>query len=862
MRVDELVQLGLIDLEGNIVSDLPTDGRPSHDHDLVYIKLDGSSPPTFGVVDFGADVLFSNDVGVLWKNAASVDVEAIVLSSVQIGSIAESIPDIDTLAYDSVSTAADLDDDPFGMWFTADGLTVFVGSLTTNTIQKYALGTAWDITTLGPQLQESITLGTGANYYPTGVALNPDGTKVFVGVYVNGDIQTHTLSVPYDLSTLSATPDSGETLSVWTGSNLTGIYFSQDGLNLAAVSDGSIVKTYLLSSAFVLSTASLIGTIDISANPSNSNGLAMSNDGAKMWMLIRGTGRLIYQYTLSTPWDASTAVYDSKFYLTTYNVGSPNLTGPFIEPSRGEFYFLSKPGPVNTAVIEKATFTPQGLIPIYEETFVVGDPDYRLDLDGNQVTVRSSLKLESPNGVFGYTMTVTDADGAWTVTADNPYTKEYYSVFDIGGFLSVKSPAVFDTQATPGIPSLGDAFFVGLAFISADDTTIADISYSGDDVLQFGGYVSGGDTAFYVTEITGTPGSYTYDFQYSLVMDQSEKRISVGETGWGLRIGTGSSYVTAPTDYADFSHDGTDFNTDFTNTADWNITGLTGFMGLPGLRLLNGIYSHTITQTAFGWLDVRPNAAAENLGIYFYEMDTFGIYAPDGSTSSPPVASDTPNAAVTFWGVTDDVFLGILGFSTGSNLTFQNFIHGADITFHVQNDAGAGFIPLVIDPDALSVSVGAGFSLRVSNTAGDDYADFSHDGTDFNTDFTNTADWNVTGVTNLQLGAANIVLSGTVDGVDVSAHAADGTLHFTQGAISIPASQISDFGTAVLAIAPVTATTTELEAIANAINTSALKVQGYQVYNTTDDRPVWAADDTDGGLWNYADGTLAHTPVA
>lgn len=59
----------------------------------------------------------------------------------------------------------------------------------------------------------------------------------------------------------------------------------------------------------------------------------------------------------------------------------------------------------------------------------------------------------------------------------------------------------------------------------------------------------------------------------------------------------------------------------------------------------------------------------------------------------------------------------------------------------------------------------------------------------------------------------------------------------------------------------VTATTAELAAIGNAINTSADKVQGYQVYNTTTDAPVWAAGNTPGALWNDATGALAHTPV-
>jgi len=92
--------------------------------------------------------------------------------------------------------------------------------------------------------------------------------------------------------------------------------------------------------------------------------------------------------------------------------------------------------------------------------------------------------------------------------------------------------------------------------------------------------------------------------------------------------------------------------------------------------------------------------------------------------------------------------------------------------------------------------------------------------------------------------------------------------------ISLPDSAAGDAAGAILEsdgagqlsfVAPsnviVTATTAELEAIGNAINTGAAKVQGYQVFNTTSNSPVWAVDATDGGVWNDGTGTLAHTPA-
>jgi hypothetical protein len=73
-----------------------------------------------------------------------------------------------------------------------------------------------------------------------------------------------------------------------------------------------------------------------------------------------------------------------------------------------------------------------------------------------------------------------------------------------------------------------------------------------------------------------------------------------------------------------------------------------------------------------------------------------------------------------------------------------------------------------------------------------------------------------------------------------------------EAALAITRTQISDMPQA---------TTTELEDIADAINTDAAKVLGYAVLNTTTGVTVFASGDTDGAVWHYYDATTAHTPV-
>jgi hypothetical protein len=89
-----------------------------------------------------------------------------------------------------------------------------------------------------------------------------------------------------------------------------------------------------------------------------------------------------------------------------------------------------------------------------------------------------------------------------------------------------------------------------------------------------------------------------------------------------------------------------------------------------------------------------------------------------------------------------------------------------------------------------------------------------------------------TAAVSVTVDAPDLAVTGTVDGVDIDAfstamgmHVGDGTIHFTMGAISIPASQISDFASAVAANAAVAANTAKIsytDAAAVGLNTAKL----------------------------------------
>lgn len=92
------------------------------------------------------------------------------------------------------------------------------------------------------------------------------------------------------------------------------VRFKPDGAKMYVVGNqGQFVHQYTLSSAWELSTATYDDvSVDVSAENSSGNvsGMFLKPDGTKMY-LLNGTIDLVFQYTLSSAWDVSSATYDN-----------------------------------------------------------------------------------------------------------------------------------------------------------------------------------------------------------------------------------------------------------------------------------------------------------------------------------------------------------------------------------------------------------------------------------------------------------------------------------------------------------------------------------------------------------------------
>jgi 6-phosphogluconolactonase (cycloisomerase 2 family) len=123
-----------------------------------------------------------------------------------------------------------------------------------DSVHQYTLTTPWDLSTAA-YANTSFSVSS-QDSFPSDVAFKPDGTRMFMLGRTSVSVHQYTLTTPWDLST--------------------------------AVYDNT--------------------SFSVSSQASFPSDVAFKPDGTRMFMLGGGSDK-IYQYTLTTPWDLSTAAY-------------------------------------------------------------------------------------------------------------------------------------------------------------------------------------------------------------------------------------------------------------------------------------------------------------------------------------------------------------------------------------------------------------------------------------------------------------------------------------------------------------------------------------------------------------------------
>lgn len=201
------------------------------------------------------------------------------------------------LGYDQVV------DQGTGIFFKPDGTEMYVMEQD-GVINKFTLGTAWNITTASYSTAKLISGGNGA----TGLFFKPDGMKMYITSLSNTGVIEYNMSTAWDISTLTSAASYDPII---TTASPYGLFFKPDGTKMYMLFDDAIVREFNLSTAWSVSTASSVTSASISWGTS-ATGISFNSDGSKLYV-INTTTDGIDSYTLAATWTFTSGLTQSTF---------------------------------------------------------------------------------------------------------------------------------------------------------------------------------------------------------------------------------------------------------------------------------------------------------------------------------------------------------------------------------------------------------------------------------------------------------------------------------------------------------------------------------------------------------------------
>ncbi len=232
---------------------------------------------------------------------------------------------------------------PQDLVLNSDGTKMYLqdGGFNADSIYEFSLSTAYDIST-------ATSTGNSFNLYsasfnsrsPQGLGISSDNTKLYSLDDDLNAIYQIDMSTASDLSTASYNSVALTGLDTDGAASVKGFFIGNNGTKLYAVDAvDDLVYQYTLSTAWDISTASYDSvTHDISSLNNNDpfpTDLRFKSDGTKFFVL-EASGDSVYSFSLSTAWDVSTASLDSGSLSIPYT----NVVGFFIDSSGDKMYLL------------------------------------------------------------------------------------------------------------------------------------------------------------------------------------------------------------------------------------------------------------------------------------------------------------------------------------------------------------------------------------------------------------------------------------------------------------------------------------------------------------------------------------------
>jgi hypothetical protein len=251
---------------------------------------------------------------------------------------------------------------PGGIFFKSDGTEMYLANGVADQIDQYTLGSAWDINSA----TYTGTGSTSSELYVYDLWFRPDGKKVYT-VGSSGFIRQWSLGTAWDITTISYDSIALQVSTQDAGTR--GVYMRSDGLRFyVASSTGDEVNEYRMATAWDLSTADFNGkVVDLTTEDGVLVNVFFTSNGDRMFALGE-TNNALFQYTLTTSWDITTATYDSVTLSVNAEETSPS--GFFIKPDGTKLYLVGGDSNVyqysipGSDVITRATETQFGTLQV------------------------------------------------------------------------------------------------------------------------------------------------------------------------------------------------------------------------------------------------------------------------------------------------------------------------------------------------------------------------------------------------------------------------------------------------------------------------------------------------------------------
>ena len=485
--------------------------------------------------------------------------------------------DISTASYDNKTLLLNQSTNPYGCFFKPDGTKFYSVDAASNTVYQYSLSTAWDVST-GSYDSVSFSVSTQETA-ATLLYLNDTGSIMYVGGQITDSLYEYTLSTAWDVSTSTYSGTSFSLASQEIAPS--GIFFKPDGTKMYMVGLGNDTiyqySTALNTASLDLSSGSVFEitpTSDIQVGLSNpaasgtvsqatllldggiASGYELSQlsydnksfsgvsqdavirgnffkpDGTKMY-LAGDTNDTIYQYSLSTAWDVSTASYDSKSYNVTQSGG---LYIFYIKPDGTKMYYtgvsndtvyqysLSTAWDISTASYDSKSFSlaSQDTIPVGcsfnndgTKFYTTGLTNYRI----YQYSLSTPWDISTASYDNIYVQTQTGVNNPYNVIFNSDGSKMF--------LIDISTDSIYPYTLSTSF-NISTATYDGTAYlVNAQEGAPNDISFKTDGSKL---YISGTITDTIYQYSTATPATITYPSTLEFSGGTAPTSPAIGET--------------------------------------------------------------------------------------------------------------------------------------------------------------------------------------------------------------------------------------------------------------------------------------------------------------------------------------------